>query len=285
MSALQVLIDGFLTAAELVALLFVSPVSAMDQPRTERGPVAPAIERVRDAHLLSSSFDVRLLGSLADVRVSQHYRNSGAETINLAGRLPSVDEHTDALLIHRKGRIVDLLRLDSGCGGDDESDDSEELQASTFGRLQLAVDESIADALQLAPGETASIELIATQSLARAGATYRLALPNDVAVEPQALLVDQTDMRFLVVVPHRAARGTARLTLRPDRAAPETIELGMLSEPSIVYVVPLANRAALHALAAGAIELETRTNDGIVWATLPALVRPDSSLALAGASK
>ena len=285
MSALQVLIDGFLTAAELVALLFVSPVSAMDQPRTERGPGAPAIERVRDAHLLSSSFDVRLLGSLADVRVSQHYRNSGAETINLAGRLPSVDEHTDALLIHRKGRIVDLLRLDSGCGGDDESDDSEELQASTFGRLQLAVDESIADALQLAPGETASIELIATQSLARAGATYRLALPNDVAVEPQALLVDQTDMRFLVVVPHRAARGTARLTLRPDRAAPETIELGVLSEPSSAYVVPLANRAALHALAAGAIELETRTNDGIVWATLPAHVRPDSSLALAGASK
>ena len=285
MSALQVLIDGFLTAAELVALLFVSPVSAMDQPRTDPGPGAPAIERVRDAHLLSSSFDVRLLGSLADVRVSQHYRNSGAETINLAGRLPSVDEHTDALLIHRKGRIVDLLRLDSGCGGDDESDDSEELQASAFGRLQLAVDESIADALQLAPGETASIELIATQSLARVGATYRLALPNDVAVEPQALLVDQTDMRFLVVVPHRAARGTARLTLRPDRAAPETIELGVLSEPSIAYVVPLANRAALHALAAGAIELETRTSDGIVWATLPAHVRPDSSLALAGASK
>ena len=91
MSALQVLIDGFLTAAELVALLFVSPVSAMDQPRTERGPGAPAIERVRDAHLLSSSFDVRLLGSLADVRVSQHYRNSGSETISLAGSLPSVD--------------------------------------------------------------------------------------------------------------------------------------------------------------------------------------------------
>ena len=44
MSALQVLIDGFLTAAELVALLFVSPVSAMDQPRTEQGPGAPAIE-------------------------------------------------------------------------------------------------------------------------------------------------------------------------------------------------------------------------------------------------
>jgi hypothetical protein len=282
MSALQVLIDGFFTAAELVALLFVSPVSAMEQPRTER---APAFERARDAHLLSSSFDVRLLGSLADVRVSQHFRNSGAETINLAGRLPSVDEHTDALRIHRKGRIVDLLRLDSGCGSDEESDENEELQASTFGRVQLAVDESIADALQLAPGETASIELIATQALSHAGATYRLALPTHATVEAQALLVDQTDVRFLVVVPHRAARGTARLTLRPDRAAPETIELGVLSEPSIAYVVPLANRAALQALAAGAIELETRTHDGIVWSTLPAHVRTDFSLALAGASK
>jgi hypothetical protein len=285
MSALQVLIDGFFTAAELVALLFVSPVSAMEQPRTELASSAQAIERARDAHLLSSSFDVRLLGSLADVRVSQHFRNSGAETINLAGRLPSVDEHTDALRIHRKGRIVDLLRLDSGCGSDEESDENEELQASTFGRVQLAVDESIADALQLAPGETASIELIATQSLSHAGATYRLALPTHATVEAQALLVDQTDVRFLVVVPHRAARGTARLTLRPDRAAPETIELGVLSEPSIAYVVPLANRAALQALAAGAIELETRTHDGIVWSTLPAHVRTDFSLALAGASK
>ena len=99
MSALQVLIDGFLTAAELVALLFVSPVSAMDQPRTERGPGAPAIERARDTHLLSSSFDVRLLGSLADVRVSQYYRNSGAEPINLAGRLPSVDEQAVARVV------------------------------------------------------------------------------------------------------------------------------------------------------------------------------------------
>ena len=32
MSALQVVIDAFLTAAELVALLFVSPVSATEQP-------------------------------------------------------------------------------------------------------------------------------------------------------------------------------------------------------------------------------------------------------------
>lgn len=285
MSALQVLIDGFLTAAELVALLFVSPVSAMEQPRTERASSAPAIERARDAHLLSSSFDVRLLGSLADVRVSQHFRNSGTETINLAGRLPSVDEHTDALRIHRKGRIVDLLRLGSGCGGDEESD-GEDLQADVTGHVQLAVDEFIADALQLAPGETASIEMIATQQLSPSrGTTYRLALPALAGVESQALLVDQGDIRFLVIVPHRSARGTARLTLRPAGAVSEVIELGVLSEPSVAHIVPLANRTALLALASGAIELETRTHDGIIWSTLPTHVRNDSSLALAGAAK
>ena len=285
MSALQVLIDGFLTAAELVALLFVSPVSAMEPPRAERASSTPAFERLRELHLVSTAFDVRLLGLLADVRVSQEFRNDSAEMVNLAGRLPAVDEHTDALRVHRKGRAIDLLRLDAGCGGDEAHADGEDLQAETTGHVQLAVDESIADALQLAPGETASIELIATQSLSRAGATYRLALPAHAAVESQALLVDQADVRFLVVVPHRATRGTARLTLRPNGAASETFELGMLSDASIAHIVPLANRAALQALAAGAIELEIRTNSGIVWSTLPTQVRTDSSLALAGVSK
>ena len=278
MPALQGLIDGFLTAAELAALLLVAPVSAIEPPRIEPAR-APTIVRARDLHLLSSSFDIRLLGSLADVRMSQLFRNDSAKTINLAARLPAVDEHTDALRIHRNGRIVDLLQLDSGCGGDDLGDDSEELQASMAGRVQLAVDESIADALQLAPGATASIELIATHSLARAGAIYRLTLPDRAAVEPQALLVDQTDMRFLVVVPDREARGVARLMLRPDRAAPETIELGALSDSATAYVVPLANNANLQALAAGAIELETRTHDGIVWSTLPLQMRSDAASA------
>ena len=285
MSALQVLIDGFLTAAELVVLLFVSPVSAMQPRPVERALSAPAFERLRELHLVSTAFDVRLLGLLADVRVSQQFRNNSAETVSLAGLLPTVDEHTDALRIHRKGRVIDLLRLDAGCGGDEDHDDDEDLQADTTGHARLAVDESIADALQLAPGETASLELIATQSLARVGATYRLALPAHAAVEAQALLVDQGDVRFLVVVPHRAARGAARLTLRPRGAASETIELGMFSDASIVHIVPIANRAALQALAAGAIELETRTESGIVWSTLPTQVRTDSSLALAGVSK
>ncbi len=285
MSALQVVIDGFLTAAELVALLFVSPVSAAEQPSVDHTRSAPAYERARELHLISTAFDVRLLGSLADVRVSQEFRNTSTETVNLSGRLPAIDEHTDALRIHRKGRVFDLLQLGSGCGGDEESDD-EDLQADVTGHVQLAVDESIADALQLAPGETASVEMIATQSLSRShDATYRLALPALTAVESQALLVDQGDMRFLVIVPHRSARGTTRLTLRPDGAASETIDLGVLSEPSVAHVIPIASRAALQALASGAIELETRTQDGIIWSTLPMHVRNDSSLALAGVDK
>ena len=285
MSVLQVVIDGFLTAAELVALLFVSPVSAAEQPSVEHTRSAPAYERARELHLISTAFDVRLLGLLADVRVSQEFRNTGAKTVNLSGRLPAVDEHTDALRIHRKGRVFDLLQLDSGCGGKEENDD-EDLQADVTGHVQLAVDESIADALQLAPGETASIEMIATQSLSPShGAMYRLALPALAGVESQALLVDQGDTRFLVVVPHRSARATTRLTLRPDGAASETIDLGVLSEPSVAHIVPLASRAALQALAAGAIELETRTRDGIIWSTLRTHVRNDSSLGLAGVNK
>ena len=53
MSALQAAIDGFLTAAELVALLFVSPVSAAEQPSVERTRSAPAYERARDLALVS----------------------------------------------------------------------------------------------------------------------------------------------------------------------------------------------------------------------------------------
>jgi len=285
MSALQVLIDGFLTAAELVALLFVSPALAAEPPQhAPTVQVAASRNNARSLQLLSSSFDVRLLGSLADVRVSQQFRNDSGDTVNLAARLPAVDELTDALRIHRSGRIVDLLGIDSGCG-DEENDEAEPLQAHATGHAQISIDEVIADALQLAPGESASIEWIATQALARTGATYRLALPAHAVVEAQALLVDQSDARFLVVVPHRAARGIARLTLRPDRGATEIIELGQMSAALTAYIVPLADSAAVKALASGAIELETRADDGIVWSTLPTHVRPDASLALARTSK
>lgn len=293
MSALQVLIDGFITAAELIALLFVTPAAATEPPhRQPTVRLAPSPDKARALQLVSSSFDVRLLGSLADVRVSQQFRNDTGATVSLAARLPAVDEHTNALRIHRSGRIVNLLgnvlRIDSDCGGHSDDNDGDEsgdenapLQAYAAGHAQISLDEVIADALQLAPGETASIEWVATQALARTGASYRLVLPSHAAVEAQALLVDQPDARFLVVVPHRAASGTARLTLRPDRGAAQIIELGQVSTTPTAYVVPLADAAAVKALAAGAIELETRAEDGIVWSTLPTLLRSDASLALA----
>src|SRR5688572_20323577 len=285
MPALQVAIDAFLTAAELFALLFVSPVSATEQPSLARTASAPAYERARALHLVSTSFDVRLLGSLADIRVSREFRNGTATTINLSGYLPVADEYTDALRIHRRGRVFDLLQLSSSCGGGEESDD-EDQQADIGGHMQLAVDESIADALQLAPGETALVELIATQSLSPSpGAAYHLALPPLAGIESQALLVDQGDTQFVVIVPHRLARSSARLTLRPNGAASESIELGALNDAAVAHIIPLASRAALQALASGAIEIETRTHDGVVWSTLPTQVRTDSSLALAATAK
>jgi len=284
MPALQVAIDAFVTAAELIALLFVSPVSTLEKPNAGRPASSPVHERAPELHRLSTAFDVRLLGTLADIRVSQEFRNTSATTVNLSGYLPAVDENTDALRIHRRGRMVDLLQLGAGCGGSEGED--EDLQADVSGHVQLAVDETIADALQLAPGETVSIELIATKPLSRShGSTFRLALPALAGVESQALLVDQGDTRIVVVVPHPASRGTARLTLRPAGAASETIELGELSASSVAHIVPLASQAALRALASGAIELETRTQHGVIWSTLPMHVRTDSTFALANAAR
>lgn len=276
MPALQVAIDAFLTAAELVALLFVSPVSATERPGLVSTASAPAYERVREPHLVSTSFDVRLLGSLADIRLSREFRNISASTVYLSSYLPAVDEYTDALRIHRKGRAIDLLQLGAECGGEIEGDD--DLQADVGGNVRLAVDESIADALQLAPGETASIELIATQTLSWSlGSVYRLALPALAGVESQALLVDQGDTQFVVVVPHRLVSGTARLTLRPTGASSQSIELGTLGEAPSAHVIRLPSREALQALAAGAIEIETRAPDGVIWSTLPMQVRTDAS--------
>jgi hypothetical protein len=141
------------------------------------------------------------------------------------------------------------------------------------GHAQLAADEAIADALLLPPGASAAIELIVTQPLTRSGSHYRIALPKtNTSLAPQALLVDQGEARFLVVIVHPGARGDARLTLRPTQGMTESIELGALDErlraASDAYVIPLP-RQAIDALAAGAIEFESRDRDHRLWATLP----------------
>ena len=119
MSALQVMIDGVFTAAELFVLLFVSPVAAAEGPRTDAAAHRPAFAAAREAHLLSSSLDVRLVGSLADVRVSQHFRNDNAQPVNLATRLPP-STSTQMYCASTVRAQRDLLQLESRCGGDGE---------------------------------------------------------------------------------------------------------------------------------------------------------------------
>jgi hypothetical protein len=148
-------------------------------------------------------------------------------------------------------------------------DSSEDLDAGP-GHVRLAADEAIADALQLLPGADAAIEWITTLPLARVGPHYRLALPSFTRLGPQALLVDQGDAQFLVVVVHPETRGRVRLTLRPVSAAATTIELGALDGGERdAFVIPLKG-PALEALAAGAIELESHDVDRVLWMTLPA---------------
>lgn len=256
MSTLQILKDGLMTAAELAALLFIPPAYAAEAAAV---PKAQQV-RARSLHLNTTVLDVRLLGALADVRVLQTVRNDGDAALDLASALPVDDAPIDALRIHRDGGVFTLAGADCG-------EDSDAVQ----GHVQLAADEAIAEALQLAPGTDAAIEWITTLPLARTGPHYRLALPSFAGLGPQALLVDQGDAQFLVVVVHPEARGRARLTLRPASAAPTTMELGALDAAGErdAYVIPLP-RTAIEALAAGAIEFESHDVDRVLWATLPA---------------
>lgn len=171
MTLLQLILDGALAAAELLALTLVSPAAAQE-PATLDAPAA--CERPVRLHRLSTSSDIRLLGSLADVRAAQAMRD---------------------------------------------------------------------------------------------GPSYRVMLPAQVDAEaPQAVLLDQDDGSFLLIVPHRAAsRGT--LVLRPAYGEPETLPLGAIDTRHAV-LVPLPSRAYLDRLAEGAVELELAGDRGTWWATL-----------------
>lgn len=264
MVALQILKEGLITAAELAALTFVAPATAAEAPvAVTVRPAPPA--RLRDVHQLASALDVRLLGSLADVRISQTVRNDGNSIADLASLLPTLDDRADALRIHRADGTIDLL--DAGCGGD-ETD-----APRPAGHARIAEDEAVADALRLPPGASAAIELIVTQPLTRSGKHYRIALPKtNASLSPQALLVDQGESRFLVVIVHPGARGEARLTLRPAQGTAESIDLGVVDErlraANDAYVIPIP-RQAIDALAAGAVEFESRDRDHRLWTTLP----------------
>jgi len=283
MSALHVMLEGLLAAAELAALLFISPAAG-----SEIG-AASAVRR-NSAELIANSVEVRVDGAVADVRVNQHFRNRSGARVDLAANLPEVDEYTEALKIHRSGRSVNLLQIDTGCGA--EQDDEDPLSAEA-GHARLQLDEIIADALQLYPGDDASIEIVARIPVQHVGKAFRFALPENADVAPQSLLIDQPDAHFLLIIPHPEERGTARLILRPfyftadathsatQPVAVEVVDLGELSSSPTAYVIPLVDRAQLEALAAGAIELETQTGERTVHATLTLLMRTEASPTLA----
>lgn len=254
MTVLHLMIDGALAAAEMLALLFVPAAIAAEPPPTE---ARAALERPVQLHRLSTAVDVRLLGSLADVRVTQRLRNDTTTTADLAPHLPAIDEQVDSLRIVRAAHAVELLA--SGDCGD----------APASGHARLSDDEAIADALQLAPGADAVIEVIATHTLVRNEGTYHVALPLAVdANAPRATLVDQGDTRFLLVMLHRrASRST--LVLRPASGASQVLHLGAV-DPRLALLIPLATRAQLDALANGAIELELDDGASTHWTTVVA---------------
>ena len=252
MTLLHLMFDGALAAAELLALLFVSPATARETLDTPG-----ALERPVQLHRLSTTVDVRLLGSLADVRVAQAVRNVSSTSADLASQLPAVDEHVDGLRVVHGTRAVELL-------GVNECDDR-----PIVGHARLSDDERVADALRLAPGANAVIESIAAQPLVGQGRSYRVMLPVRAEVDAsRAMLVDRDDRPFLLLVPHRSAP-RATLVLRPTTGQPETLQLGAIDTRHAV-LIPLPNRARLDELAAGAIELELADGRGIVWTTLVA---------------
>jgi hypothetical protein len=241
---LSLLVDGALAAAQLLALLFVPPASAAE-PAEAAHPIA--------LHRLSTALDVRLLGSLADVRVVQHLRNDGQHPVDLAAALPA-DHGADTVRVTHGTRTIQFGASGGACG-----------DALYMERAQLTLDEAIADALTLAPGAEATIETITAQPMRRSGGAWRVALPKKIdADRARVLLVDQGDARFVVVVPHIAAQA-ATLLLRPARGAAEHFELGAV-EPGSAIVVPLATR--FDALVEGAIELTLIGEHQTVWSTI-----------------
>ena len=254
MTLLHLMIDGALAAAEMLALLLVPTASAAEPTAIE---AQAALARPVQLHRLSTALDVRLLGSLADVRVAQRLRNDGSTTADLAPHLPAIDEQVDSLRIVRAARAIDLL-ASGDCG-----------VAPASGHARLSDDEAIADALQLAPGADAVIEIIATHPLVRREGAYRVALPLEVDTDaPRSMLVDQGDTRFLVVVPHRRA-SKSTLVLRPASGASQVLHLGGV-DPRLALLIPLGTRAQLDALADGAIELELDDGASTYWTTVVA---------------
>ena len=112
MSALHLIRDGMITAAELLALLFIAPVgaaaatestllptatqSALDRTGATHGPARRA-QAERPLHLVDAALEMRLLGLLADVRVDADAAQRHAHRRSIsATHLPAVDISVDS---------------------------------------------------------------------------------------------------------------------------------------------------------------------------------------------
>jgi len=277
MSAFHVIQQALLTAAELLALLFVTPAWAVEAAPAQRAPS----ER--------GSFELKLLGSLAELRWTHALENIGAEPIDLAAWLPDADESIDALRITRGARSVDLLQDVGGC----------ELDADALlDHATLEHDEVIADLLQLPRGETATIEVSAVRTLNGRGNVFWFAAPAlPWAAASYTVVKGATEPMLAVVVPVAAAHATLHLTLRRASADAETFDLGVVGEPvdgapgsghTAVFIVPLGDRSDVADLAQGAVELEVRSAGTTHWFTLapPATVASSAAhIAQIGHSK
>jgi hypothetical protein len=250
MSALQLLQEGAAHAARAVALLFTVPLAA------QAAEPAP-----RELTVVDRAFEVRVLGLTADLRVVQALRNDGATPLDLGARVAAASEAgaLDRLALTRDGRTVDLLAPDGGCGDVDEPAAS---------RALTDLDESIADVMQLAPGDAAEVETAAATTLERAGAAWRTALPPTLAPLAAHARFAFADGPTLVVVAPAPWSGEARLTLRPVGGPARVVELGPIAAAEAI-VVPLTTAERPADVAAGAVELEVRHAAGTAWMTLP----------------
>jgi hypothetical protein len=246
MSMLEHLKEGFVTAAELVALLFVPPALGSE----------PA---VHDASASRIEFAVR--DDRAQLTVARRVNNTGDAIIDLAQQLPLTDASTASLRVVRRHRVVDLI-VDGDCGDD-------AAPSGGTAHVKMAADEAIADALQLPPGESAWIEMTTTHTLQGSGVVQRLELPLVPAAAAHGFITDRYGASaVLLVTLNPESRGRVALHLRPDRSRSQSVDLGVVERPGTAFLVAL-DRAALQSLAAGAIELEAHRGDTSVWSTLP----------------
>lgn len=255
MSMLDHLKEGFVTAAELVALLFVPPAVGSE-------PV------VHDAS--ASRIEFALRDDRAQLTVARRVSNTGDAMIDLAQQLPTTDANTASLRVVRGHRVVNLIG-DGDCGGD-------ATESGETAHVKMAADEAIADALQLPPGESAWIEMAITHALRDSGAVQRIELPSVVAAAAHGFVTDRDGASaVLLLTLDPETRGRVALHLRPDRSRSQTVDLGVVERLGAAFLIAL-DRAALQSLAAGAIELEARQGDKSVWSTLP--LRLDGAVAV-----